>query len=249
MSKLLVTDIGNTNIVLSVYSNGLWQPAERVKTKDSNTINNFKDKLKTIDFDCAVVSSVVPHLTQRICQTIEEFKVYPLIVDRKLKTGLITELIPEELGSDILCNLINAHYSYPNDYVTIADFGTAFTTATVSPEGKFLGVTISPGMMTSVKALFQNTAQLPEIKLDLPNTVLGKNTIDSIRAGVLYGFVGQVESIVSQIEKEIEHKVKLVLTGGLSKYVKPYISRVEKSDIMFTIDGARLFYELNTNDR
>lgn len=248
MRKLLIIDIGNTNIVLSCYHNSKCVSFDRIKSKEKNVIDNLKNFLKNLDFNCSVLSSVVPYLTEKVSNSVEETGVKPLIVNKEGITGLIKESLPEELGSDILCNLIAAHYYFPDEFVTVADFGTAFTTSTVSPSGEFMGVTISPGMMTSVKALFQNTAQLPQIKLDLPETVLGKNTIDSIRAGVLYGFVGQVEAIVNQIEMELENTVKLILTGGLSKYVMPYIKKISKSDVKFTIEGAKIFYELNVKD-
>ena len=127
----------------------------------------------------------------------------------------------------------------------MADFGTAFTTETISPEGRVLGVTIGPGIMTSVKALFENTAQLPEIRLDLPKSVLGLNTIDAIRAGVLYGFTGQITAIVGEIEKELGTKVKVIATGGFSRYVTGFV-HVDRADINHTLEGARLICEMNS---
>ena len=169
----------------------------------------------------------------------------PLVITRDIETGLVKESIPEELGADILCNLIAAHHLYPNEYVTVADFGTAFTTETVSPEGKVLGVTIGPGMMTSVKALFESAAQLPEIRLDIPSTVLGRDTVASIRAGVIYGFMGQLKGIVEQVEKEVGHKVIVIATGGFSRYLEGYIY-VNKADVKHTLEGARIACLLNS---
>ncbi len=243
---LLAVDIGNTNIVAALHDGNSWIKHKRIKTKSSHAVIDFAALIKTFSFDKAVVSSVVPMLTNNIVYEIfQKGGFMPVIVDKNVNTGLLKESIPIELGSDILCNLAQAHHLYPNDYVTVADFGTAFTTETISPTGEVLGVTIGPGMMTSVKALFENTAQLPEIRLDLPTTVLGRNTIESIRAGVLYGFTGQFTAIIAQIEKELGHKVKVIATGGFSRYITGYVT-VDKADVEHTINGAKYICELNS---
>lgn len=239
-------DIGNTNIVINTHDGQNWGLEQRVKTSDSQAVSILNGYLKDIKTENVVISSVVPNLTGSVKTAVfETLGIKPFIVDLDIESGLDKSSIPSELGSDLLCNIIHAHHSYPYSYVTVADFGTAFTTSTVSPEGEFLGATIAPGMMTSVKALFQNTAQLPQIRLDLPKSVLGKDSVSSIRAGVLYGFCGQLEVIVRQIEKEIGHKVLLVATGGFSKYVKPFLDRVDCCDTNFTLEGARLACLMN----
>ncbi len=243
---LLAVDIGNTNIVTALHDGSTWVSQKRIKTKSIHAVNDFSALVRRLSFDKAVVSSVVPMLTNNIVYEIMQACGFmPVIVDRKIETGLVKASIPIELGSDILCNLAEAHHIYPNDYVTVADFGTAFTTETISPNGEVLGVTIGPGMMTSVKALFENTAQLPEIRLDLPTTVLGRNTIESIRAGVLYGFTGQFTAIIAQIEKELGHKVKVIATGGFSRYITGYV-QVDRADVAHTINGAKYICELNS---
>lgn len=247
---ILAVDIGNTNIVASVYreddgGEGQWLGQRRVKTKSPSAVVEFREAIQDLVYDKAVVSSVVPFLTNNIVYEIRKASgLMPVIVDNKVITGLDNSTIPPELGSDIICNLVAGHRLYPNDFVTVADFGTAFTTGTVSPEGKVLGVTIGPGIMTSVKALFDNTAQLPEIRLDLPKSVLGLNTIEAIRAGVLYGFTGQITAIVNEIEKELGHKVKVIATGGFSRYVTDFV-RVDRADLNHTLDGARLVCQMN----
>lgn len=239
-------DIGNTNIVVNTHDGHNWGTEKRVKTSDAHAVNTLIGYLKGLVTEKVVVSSVVPNLTGSIKAAVfETLGIRPFIVDVGIESGLDKSSIPSELGSDLLCNMIHAHHSYPYSYVTVADFGTAFTTSTVSPEGKCMGVTIAPGMMTSVKALFQNTAQLPQIRLDLPKSVLGRDSVSSIRAGVLYGFCGQLEVIVRQIEKEIGHKVILVATGGFSKYIKPFLDRVDCTDTNFTLEGARLACLMN----
>ena len=245
-SRILAVDIGNTNIVLSIHDGSEWGEAIRVKTKSHDNVELFMQKLSPLSYEKAVVSSVVPHLTEPIIEGIKEHSgIDPVVVTNDIESGLNKESIPAELGADILCNLIAAHKLYPDDYVTVADFGTAFTTETVSPQGDVLGVTIGPGMMTSVKALFASAAQIPEIRLDLPNTVLGRDTVSSIRAGVIYGFVGQLKAIVEQVEKEVGHKVVVIATGGFSRYLEGKIY-VNKADVKHTLEGARLACLLNS---
>ena len=245
-SRILAVDIGNTNIVLSVHDGTEWGEALRVKSKSHDSIEEFTSKLQPLTYEKAVVSSVVPYLTDPVIDAVRKHSgINPVVVCNDIETGLNKETIPAELGADILCNLIAAHRLYPDDYVTVADFGTAFTTETVSPQGDVLGVTIGPGMMTSVKALFANAAQIPEIRLDLPNTVLGRDTVSSIRAGVIYGFVGQLKSIVEQVEKEVGHKVVVIATGGFSRYLEGKIY-VNKADVKHTLEGARLACILNS---
>ena len=243
---LLAVDIGNTNIVLALHNGTSWLVEHRIKSNDNQLEKKLEVFLENQAPDGCVISSVVPYLTGIVRKTVESVcKVSCLVINNSIKTGLDNSTLPDELGSDILCNLIAAHHYYPDSHVTVADFGTAFTTETVSPEGKLLGVTIAPGMMTSVKALFEKTAQIPVIRLDLPETVMGFNTVDSIRAGVVFGFIGQIKEILYRIEKEIKTKPLLVVTGGFSRYVGPYLDCNHRADIYFTLDGARIAWNMN----
>ena len=245
-NRILGIDIGNTNIVIAVHDGNSWGDELRVKTRSKKAVSDVSTILRGIRCDKAVLSSVVPNLTGSILEAVRKvIGLEPLVITKDIETGLVKESIPEELGADILCNLIAAHHLDPNEYVTVADFGTAFTTETVSPEGKVLGVTIGPGMMTSVKALFESAAQIPEIRLDIPDTVLGRDTVASIRAGVIYGFMGQLKGIVEQVEKEVGHKVIVIATGGFSRYLEGYIY-VNKADVKHTLEGARIACLLNS---
>ena len=245
-AMLLAIDIGNTNIVMSLHDGKNWGEVIRVKTKNKNAVNEVRSHLETLEFERAVISSVVPNITGSVIEAVKERSgKTPVVVGKNIETGLNRDSIPDELGSDILCNLIAAHKMYPNEYVTVADFGTAFTTETVSPSGDILGVTIGPGMMTSVKALFESAAQIPEIRLDIPNTVMGRDTVASIRAGVIYGFIGQLKAIVDQIENEVGHKVIVIATGSFSKYLEGHIY-VNRADVKHTLEGARMACEMNS---
>lgn len=243
---ILAIDIGNTNITMSTHDGTDWGDVVRVKTKSKTCVHEATSKISAMVFNKAVVSSVVPNLTGSIVEAVRDVGGFnPVVIANDIESGLDKSTIPAELGADILCNLIAAHSMYPSEYVLVADFGTAFTTETVSPEGKVLGVTIGPGMMTSVKALFESTAQLPQIRLDIPTTALGRDTVSSIRAGVVYGFMGQLVGIVNQVEKEIGHKLVVIATGGFSKYLEGYIY-VNKADVKHTLEGARIACLLNS---
>ena len=245
--SILAVDIGNTNIVMSLHDGQNWGEALRVKTKSKKAVTEVCSVLSSMGkWSKAVVSSVVPNLTGSVIEAVKTIGgVSPVVVGKDIETGLNKESIPAEIGADILCNLIAAHKLYPSEYVTVADFGTAFTTETVSPSWDVLGVTIGPGMMTSVKALFENTAQLPEIRLDIPNTVMGRDTVASIRAGVIYGFIGQLKEIVDKVEAEVGHKVIVIATGGFSKYLEGHIY-VNRADVKHTLEGARIACLLNS---
>lgn len=237
---LLVVDIGNTNIVVARFDKDVICDTSRIKTKSPKVLSEFSELMASLEYDEAVVSSVVPILTGKICNLINK---KPFLISRNIKSGLLQSSIPCELGSDLLCNLIAAHFFYPDEYVTVADFGTAFTTCTVSPQGKVCGVTISPGIWTSIKSLFSNTAQIPPIELSMPETVLGLDTISSVRAGVVYGFKGQLEALVSLIEKELGTRVKLIATGGFSAYISSLIDRIDIVDVHWTLKGAKIAFE------
>ena len=141
-------------------------------------------------------------------------------VSRNIRTGLIEESIPEELGSDLLCNLSYAHHSYPGKTVMTVDFGTALTFSTVGADGKVLGVSIAPGLVTAVNSLFSNTAQLPQVELKIPQSVLGR-------------------------KQELGESINVIATGGLSKVISPLIDRFEKVDGYHTLKGLVLLSELN----
>ena len=243
---ILAIDIGNTNITMSTHDGKDWGEVVRVKTKTKTSVSDALDKVRQMKFGKAVISSVVPNITGSIVEGVRQIgKTDPVVVGIDIETGLDKASIPPEIGADILCNLIAAHQLYRSEYVLVADFGTAFTTETVSPEGKVLGVTIGPGMMTSVKALFESAAQIPQIRLDIPSTALGRDTVASIRAGVIYGFMGQLVGIVNQVEKEIGHKLVVIATGGFSKYLEGYIY-VNKADVKHTLEGARIACLMNS---
>ncbi len=252
---LLCIDIGNTNIVLAVHDGTSWVHTWRVYSDERKTGDEYyvifrslfeSEKLDVSGIENVIISSVVPNLTLSIQKNVKRlFNKEALLVTHDVKSGLVRSSIPEELGSDLMCNLAYAHYLKPDKTVMTVDFGTALTFSTVNGKGEVLGVAIVPGLVTSVHALFGATAQLPQVDLHIPSTALGRSSEDSIRAGIMYGYAGLVSSIVGRSEKETGEHLFVIATGGLSKTISPLIPRIDMLDKFHTLNGLRLIASLN----
>jgi len=255
LSMLFVVDIGNTNIVLAIHDGQKWVEHWRIYSDQKKTSDEYFVVLESlfthaglhaVDVDKAVISSVVPNLSRSLQKNTNRlFDVDPLMVSHDIITGLKRTSIPLELGSDLLCNLAQAHHQYPDRACMVVDFGTALTFSTVDRDGAVLGVAIAPGLITAVNALYGNTAQLPQVELKLPDTVLGRDSVQSIRAGIMHGYAGMVSSIIEKTEQEIGERLQIVATGGLSATIAPLIPRIEEISPMHTLDGLKLLAELN----
>ena len=252
---LVAADIGNTNIVLAIYDGFKWIKIWRVYSDQKKTGDEYFVIFKSLidssevdisNIDKVIISSVVPNLTRSIAKNLKRlFNAEPMIVKKDLETGLVKESIPLELGSDLLCNLAYAHNTHKDKDVMTVDFGTALTFSTVDKEGHVKGVAIVPGLLTSVNALYGSTAQLPQVELKLPQTALGRSSEESIRAGIMYGYAGLVESIIKETEKEMNTHLYVMATGGLSMTISPLISRLDSVDKEHTLNGLRLIASLN----
>ncbi len=253
---LLAVDIGNTNIVIALKDTDSWITSFRIfsdvkKTGDeyyviiSSLLRESSVDIKRVDK--VIISSVVPFLTRSFEKNMKRLfpQINPITLTSSLNTGLDKASIPPELGTDLLSNLSYAHYIFPDDAVMVIDFGTALTFSSVDEKGRVLGVGIVPGLITSVNALFGATAQLPQVELKLPESILGLNTEDSIRAGIMYGYAGLVKEMIARTEKEIGRKLKVIATGGLSMTISPLISRIDIIDGFHTLNGLALIASLN----
>ena len=150
---------------------------------------------------------------------------------------------PHEIGADLIANAVAAHARYPQKNCIVVDFGTALTFTTVSASGQILGVAILPGLKTAVKALFTDTAQLPEVPLKLPDSAIGKNTVHAIQAGILLGYEGLVKSMIRRIEAELGGDCVAVATGGLSSIIATLEGEFVEIDRSLTLNGLRLIGE------
>ncbi len=253
---LFAVDIGNTNIVLAIHDGKDWIDTWRIHSDCNKTSDEYYVVLESLTkhgaekdyfIDRAIISSVVPNLTRALQKNINRlFNIEPIMIDITLETGLVKQSIPQELGSDILCNLSQAHAKHPGRDVMIIDFGTALTMSCVKSNGEVLGVSIAPGLITAVNALFGNTAQIPQVELKKPKHIMGRTTDQSVRSGIMNGYVGLVESMILKTEKEYNLNLYVIATGGLSKTISEVIGRIDEVDPFHTLNGMKYVAQLNS---
>ena len=252
---LVTADIGNTNIVLAIFDGDQFVQSFRVFTDTRKTSDEYFVVFNALfresgighgDIDRAIISSVVPNLTRSVEKNLQRlFHINPLIVSHDINTGLKRETIPPELGSDILCNLAYAHHVKNDSAVMVVDFGTALTLSAVNNKGEVLGCSIAPGLVTAVNALFGNTAQLPQVELKVTDKVMGRDSQESIRGGIMLGYAGLVDSLIVHTEKEIGERLYVIATGGLSQTISELIPRLDAVDAIHTLKGLKLIADLN----
>lgn len=251
---LLAVDIGNSNIAFGIYDQQ-WVRHWRLSTVANKTSDEYsiqfrsllaEEKISPTAIQQVVMSSVVPPLTLAFQRMLRQLtRQEPLVISTSLQSGLsITTDNPQELGSDLLANAVAGYHLVQTDCV-IVDFGTALSMTVVNRNREIAGVAIAPGLESALKALSSNTAQLPFVPLAPPPSVLGKNTVQAIQSGVLFGYIGLVEGLVARIEIELDTSVKVIATGGLAELIAPVATHAMTIEPWLTLDGLRLLGELN----
>ena len=253
---LLVLDIGNSNIVMGAYDGAKllrhWRiSTDRQKTGDEygilfNELFRYQG-IEMSDIKAIIISSVVPPLVVPLRKMCERyFRIRPLIVGPGIRTGIrLNYENPRAIGADRIVNVVGAHEQYGGPLVVI-DIGTATTFDIVAENGDFLGGVIAPGLGSSAEALFQRAAQLPRIELVPPKTVVCRSTIQGMQAGIIYGYVGQIDEIVRRMKKEMGYdEIKVVATGGYARMVSRESKTIDKIDHFLTLTGLRVLYERN----
>ena len=251
---LLALDVGNTNITIGVFDGEKLLRTLRVTTKLPRTSDEYgiliKSLLRENDIDpdqvnATIVSSVVPAVMYSLRNGLYKyFHVEPLIVEPGIKTGIrIVTDHPAQIGADRIVDAVGAYEKYGGP-VLVLDFGTATTYDLVDDKGQFVSVIIAPGIRTSGKALWQDAAKLPEIEIKKPKSILAKETISSMQAGLVYGQIGQTEYIIKKVREESGFdNLKVVATGGLGAMIAAETSAIDIYDANLTLDGMRLIYE------
>ena len=252
---LFVIDIGNTNIVMGIYQDSNLEYYWKISTDISKTSDEMGILLHQLleykgasfkDIDDVVISSVVPNIMSDVEIMCEEYiKVKPLIVRHDIDTGLVIKFDnPKEIGADRIVNAVAAIEKYGTPAIVV-DFGTATTFDAISSEKHYLGGAITPGIGISIDALFSKAAKLPKVELQKPESVIGKSTVKCMQSGILYGYIGQTDGIVTRMKKEMEASPITIATGGLSGFIAPYCDTVDYIDPYLTLEGLRIIFEKN----
>lgn len=245
---LLLIDVGNTNICITTYNNGeLSNNLTRITTLLNRSADEYyliiREMLKLDSVSGVCISSVVPVVTSVLKEmSIKHFKVEPVILGTKIKTGVNLKVDnPREVGADLICDVA----ALKGEEALIIDLGTA-TKYIYAKNSTLHGVVICPGVNISIKALVSNTALLPEIELKAPSTVLGKNTIACMQSGVTYGVASQVDGMIDRIKEEVGNpNLKVFATGGLASLIVPLTKHEIIIDDLLTIKGLVEIYRRN----
>lgn len=251
---LLTLDVGNTNITIGVFDGNEIKGTFRITTKMSRTSDEFGAALLGIltingidckDINDTIIASVVPNVNHSLVNAvIKYFGHNPVIVEAGIKTGIkvVTEN-PKQIGADRIVDAAGAYEMYGGP-VLVLDFGTATTYDLIDKDGAFISGVTAPGIRISAKALWEDTAKLPEIEIVKPSSILAKETISSMQAGLVYGQIGQTEYIVKHmIEESGYENVKVVATGGLGGIIAKETDCIDVYDPNLTLYGMKFIYD------
>ena len=252
---LLAIDIGNTNLVIGCIENDEILFKARIATDRTRTSDQYGVEIKNIieaygvkasQIDDCIISSVVPPVFNSVkTGVIKVIGKQPMVVGPGLKTGLDIHMdVPSQVGSDRIVIAVAALAKYEAPLI-LMDLGTATTIEVVEPGDKYMGGVIFPGVRISLDALTSRTAQLPGISLDQPKHVIGKNTVDCMRSGMMYGTAAMLDGLVERIEEELGHKATLIATGGMAQFVAPLCKREIILDKNLLLKGLNIIYKKN----
>ncbi len=255
---LFCIDIGNTNIVLGVtdYNRILYNwriRTERDITSDElgiliDQLFNSSKKIKREQIKHIIISCVVPPLLSTFEElSFKYFNIKPMIVGPGIKTGMpIHYDNPKEIGADRIVNAVAAYHKYRSSLIVV-DFGTATTFDCVSSDGAYEGGVISPGIIISCEALFQKASKLPRVEIFAkPRSIIAKDTIGAMNAGIIYGYAGLVDGIVKRIKKEMASDPLVIATGGLAGLISEETDTIDHVEEFLTLEGLMIIFERNS---
>ncbi len=252
---ILAIDIGNTNVTLGVCKNDKFVLTARLATDLGRTSDQYAIDIKDVlslhgedykSIEGCIISSVVPSVGNAVAKGIEALcKVVPLVLGPGLKTGLDIKIDnPAQLGADLAAGAVGAIGKYELPCIVI-DMGTATTISLIGKNGEMLGGAIAAGVRLTLKALFENTAQLPSVNIEAPSSVIGTNTVDCMKSGLVYGAAAMIDGIVERMENEYGAVETVVATGGLSKEIIRHCKKDIVYDENLLLDGLLTIYKKN----
>lgn len=253
---ILAIDIGNTNIVIGCIKNEEILFVERLSTDSTKTVLEYAISFKNVleiyhlnpsEIEGSIISSVVPPVTNMIKDAVKKITDKNIIViGPGVKTGLnILMDNPAQLGSDLVVNAVAGIAEYKPPLIII-DMGTATTISVVDKKNNYIGGMILPGIRVSSDSLTSRTSQLPRISVEAPKKLIGTNTIDCMKSGLIYGNASCIDGIISRIEKELGSKATVIATGGLAECIIPHCMKDIIIDDALLLKGLKLIYQKNT---
>ncbi|MGE5373766.1 MAG: type III pantothenate kinase [Bacteroidota bacterium] len=252
---LLTIDIGNTNVTLGLYKGNILGSHWRLATDHARMPDEYglqllgllqNARLTVKDLKGISLASVVPQLTGRVVQACKEYlEQDPFVVDVGIKTGIkVRYEDPRAVGADRIADAVAVMYLYGGPACVI-DFGTATTFNAVTREGEYLGGAITAGINLATEALFTHAAKLPRIDLQRPPSVIGRNTVHAMQAGLLFGYVSMVEGMVERFRRELGPGMKVIATGGLAEVIAQETDVIQIIAPWLTLEGLRILWDLN----
>ncbi len=252
---VLTIDIGNTNIVLGGFVGDKLNFVARIATNANKTEDEYATKIRSIlaihnvdksVIEGAIISSVVPPLNSVMKKAIKfVYGVDPVMVGPGIKTGIKIHCDnPASVGADLISACVAAHHIYGSPSLVI-DMGTATKIMVIDKDGAFIGVSIAPGVGMGLKALSSGTAQLPQIGLEAPKSVIGKNTVDCMKSGVVFGNACLIDGMIDRFNKEMGAKLPVYATGGLASTIIPHCTHQITLDENLLLKGLNILYKKN----
>ena len=257
---IFVIDVGNTNMTMGVFQGKKMEATFRIMTKTPRTSDEYgimitqllkNNGIEVTDIEGAIIASVVPDVMHSLGSAIiKYFGVKPVVVSAGIKTGIriVTEN-PRQVGPDRIVDAVGAYTLYGGPAIVV-DFGTATTFDVIGPDGTFEAGVIAPGIRTSAQSLWGEADMLPAIEIRKPNSILAKETITAMQAGLVYGQIGQTEYIIKRMKEESGYPdAKVIATGGLGKIIANETDMIDVYDSQLTLKGLRFIYEKNKKSK
>jgi len=257
---LLVIDVGNTNSVLGVYDGKNLVANWRLTTTSDRTADETGMLIRSLfeysdvvlsQIENVIISSVVPNVMYSLVNGIKKYlHLQPMIVGAGMKTGINLRMEnPKELGADRIVNLVAAYEIYGGPSLVI-DYSTATIFDVVSADGEFITGITAPGLQICADALYQRAAQLPKIEIKRPDSIVTKNTVDSLQAGIVIGHIGETLYIINELKKRLAlPHLKIIATGGMARIIEEKDEIFDVVDPVLSLQGLRILYEKNNNKR